>query len=350
MADFTGFYLDGIHSSTYGIIRTSDGDRYKEGLIPEFDDYDIELVGGDGDVYGGRRFKKTPFTIPIAFDHLTEKQLREFRKWIGGNQLKEFRFDERPYKAYWVKISNRPELEYVCFMENKKDGAIGEKERIYKGEGELEFMAYSPFGYCNDESLKMTVENGLQPAEGKNWQVLSTYAPFTILDDNLIEWAETSGLKNSLSGYNQILFQEKIDEQFTFLGKLYNPGDFEADFEMWFTIGEDIIDEVLVSLYIGETAEENDNGQYFKFSLKNISANSKILLNTKNHTLVIYSYEGLSTEDVELYRKNLRYDFVKSSDWLKIPIGESYIKVISAALLMFNNNHGAQIKYGYKYY
>ena len=38
MADFTGFYFNGHHSSTYGIIRTSDGNRYKEDLLPDFED------------------------------------------------------------------------------------------------------------------------------------------------------------------------------------------------------------------------------------------------------------------------------------------------------------------------
>ena len=55
MADFTGFYLGGVHSSTYGILRVSDGDRYKEGLIPEFEDKDIELSGGSGHIYGGKK-------------------------------------------------------------------------------------------------------------------------------------------------------------------------------------------------------------------------------------------------------------------------------------------------------
>ena len=61
MADFTGFYFDNVHSSAYGLIRTSDGSRYTEGLIPEFEDREIELVGGDGSLYEGRRFKKTSF-------------------------------------------------------------------------------------------------------------------------------------------------------------------------------------------------------------------------------------------------------------------------------------------------
>jgi hypothetical protein len=152
MADFMGFYFDNVHSSTYGLVRTSDGDRYKEGLIPEFEDREIELVGGDGSLYEGRRFKKTNFTIKVAFDNMTEQQLRELRTWLGTNELKAFRFDERPYKTYWVKPSKKPELSYICFMEDDEMNFEGNKIRVYKGEGEIEFTAYDPFGYCIDRT------------------------------------------------------------------------------------------------------------------------------------------------------------------------------------------------------
>lgn len=336
MADFTGFYLDGVHSSTYGIIRTSDGDHYTEGLIPEFDDYDIELVGGDGDIYEGRRFKKTPFTIPIAFDHLTEKQLRELRQWVGGSELKEFRFDERPYKAYWVKLSARPEFEYICFMENKINGAIGEQERIYKGEGELEFTAYDPFGYCADESWELTPqgEQLKTPVEkGKNWQVLRTYSPFAILDDNVIEWAESSGLKNSLNGYNEFEFESE-EEGVTrdyYTAKVYNPGDTDAEFQIAFRFNEIVnTSPTDIQVQIGE--------EVFKFIPKIILEGETIVLNTKNHTLAVYHSDN---------RKSLRYDFVKSTHWLKIPRGENDIIVT-----VFDGNYklDVAIKYNYKYY
>ena len=335
MADFTGFYLDGVHSSTYGIIRTSDGDRYTEGLIPEFDDYDIELVGGDGDIYEGRRFKKTSFTIPIAFDHLTEKQLRELRQWIGGSELKEFRFDERPYKAYWVKLSSRPELEYICFMEDKRDGASGEKERIYKGDGELEFTAYDPFGYCADESWELTPqgEQLKTPIEnGKNWQVLRTYSPFTVLDDNVIEWAESSGLKNSLVDYNDFILNtgaEAVEDDF-YSAKIYNPGYTEADFQIALRFVEiNTGNKTDINIQIGD--------DIFRFT-PNVYAGETIVLNTKNHTLTVYHGNNL---------KSLRYDFIKSTHWLKIPKGESnFIVTTGGGVYKID----IAIKYNYKYY
>lgn len=233
MADFTGFYLDGIHSSTYGILRVSDGDRYKEGLIPEFEDREIELSGGSGSIYVNTQYKKTPFDIEIAFDHLTEQQFRDMRKWLGGEKLHSFRFDERPYKTYWVKLESRPELEYVCFMEESKE-VIGQEERIYKGEGTLNFVAYDPFGYCIDNSTQMTTNGLVIIEDGINWQNLDAYSPFDIVDNNVDEWGAVSGLKNStqLKEYNY--FTSKTDKETTdYIANLYNPGDFGSDFELF---------------------------------------------------------------------------------------------------------------------
>ena len=238
MADFTGFYLDGIHSSTYGILRVSDGDRYKEGLVPEFEDRDIELSGGSGSIYVNTQYKKTPFEINIAFEHLTEQQFRDIRKWLGGEKLHSFQFDERPYKTYWVKLESRPELEYVCFMEESKE-VIGQEERIYKGEGTLNFVAYDPFGYCIDNSTQMA-ETGLEKViNGINWQVLDSYSPFTVLDNNVDEWGLASGLKNEvqLSEYN-VFTKETSGETTDYIAKIYNPGDFETDFELFVKLAE----------------------------------------------------------------------------------------------------------------
>lgn len=405
MADFTGFYLDNIHSSTYGILRVSDGDRYKEGLIPEFENKEIELSGGRGSAYVSTKYKKTPFEVSIAFDHLTEQQFRDLRKWLGAEQLRAFRFDERPYKTYWVKLESRPELEYVCFMEQADNGFIGDKERIYKGEGKLKFIVFDPFGYCVDSSTKMT-EEGLIETDGINWQVLDSYTPFEIVDDNVSEWAATSGLKREeeMKNYNKfesrkelvllgdfnkdgVIDQWDIDygnnvyenldkssKRDLFLAdfnqngsvdksdnfylneyawypqpeliyaewqgssvlrtKLYNPGDFNTDFELQISLEEISDGEEITLLLYDEKEEKLLNG--FKFTTKGLSKTDKILLNSKQHSLTVFSGD----------KKSLRYDLIKSSHWFQIPIGESCLKIESGGSLI----KSAEIKYSYKYY
>lgn len=337
MADFTGFYFDDIHSSTYGLIRTSNGDRYEEGLVPDFDDYQIERVGGDGDLYEGRRYKKTSFTIPIAFDHVTEKQFREMRQWLGGDSLKSFRFDERPYKTYWVKLASRPVLEYVCFMELKEDAInSNDKERIYKGEGKLDFVAYDPFGYCNDNSWQITPNGKELIPGGINWQKINeTYVPFTVKDLNAEEWGEISGLKNDLEGYNTFEKSQDANGNYNYTAYLYNPGDFSAEFQLFLPLGGDG-NEQYTNERVTICISQNENTQYFIFELTDLFSSNKILLNTKNHSLIVYDDKN---------SKSLRYDLVKSTDWLKIPKGDSTI-TISCKL----GSLSPLIKYNYKYY
>lgn len=352
MADFTGFYFDGIHSSTYHIVRVSDGDRYTEGLFPEFKDRASELVGGEGSVYEGTDFQQTPFTINIAFDHLTEEDFVGIKRWLDPRQLKEFRFDERPYKAYWAKLEKRPEFEYICFLENE--------ERIYKGEGKLDFIAYNPFGYCNDDRTVMTPE-GLQDSKNidkKNWQDLGTYVPFNVIDNNVTEWAAASGLKNFSTVdkiYNEFFEEEDrtVNNISYYMANLYNAGDFDTDFELFI----DLSQQDNATAFLGEKitidiTSEFGEKEFFQFSIDGLALDEftvkkSILLKTKNHSLIVYDFKRINvgtSEETTSIIKNLRYDLVKSTHWLKIPIGESEIKVTGLSGMKVG------IKYGYKYY
>lgn len=388
MADFTGFYFDNVHSSAYGLVRTSDGSRYTEGLIPEFEDREIELVGGDGSLYEGRRFKKTPFTIEVAFDHMTETQLRDLRKWLGTDELKPFRFDERPYKTYWVKPSRKPELTYVCFMEedeNYEDGTyIGpgsdtHKIRIYKGEGKLEFTAYDPYGYCIDESTL------IEGAEWKelpkvNWQNSDSYNDFNEGGTNHInEWGVAVGLKDTfdLQNYNKFLYDSptlsgrqletyignpdyigSLDQggarsgliADSWSGKLYNPGDFETDFQLHLNLsgafvykngicyGAPITNNLNVQIYIVNNENPLNNPLYtFSFKTKGLTEKDKIILDTKTHALIVYAFIGKDSNGEDMYQKTLRYDLINSTDFPKIPIGESRM-IIQRGFDGFNNS------------
>ena len=203
--DFTGFTFNGIHSSDLGITHVSDGDRYKDALVPEIEDKTVEIPGLDGIYFYGSNFKSKTFSISVAFDGVTELQLRQMRTLFGYKHTGLLSFDEAPYKQYQVKVASPPELEYICFDERKKvasetprdgvriatrydivgdpdnlytnvgiDAVVGEStvssipqsitreqvypweyvqddqgndvyERIYKGEGTIEFIAYYPF-------------------------------------------------------------------------------------------------------------------------------------------------------------------------------------------------------------
>ena len=163
--DFLGFTFDGIHSSELGIFRVSDGSRYTENLLPTIQDKTVQVPGGDGTYYFNSYYTKKDIFFPISFGELTEEQLRRIKVLFSDKKIHDLIFDEIPYKIYKVKVSGTPNLKYVCFdnldFSDRRDGdpdaPIRGKEdlygiglsplrgRIYKGEGQLSFVSYSPF-------------------------------------------------------------------------------------------------------------------------------------------------------------------------------------------------------------
>lgn len=171
MGDFFGFTFNGYHSSDLGIVRVSDGDRYKEDILPDFDDSTVDIPGGDGTYYFGSYYKSKKFTINIAFDSLSEEQYRNLGRIFSTRKPSLLVFDERPYKGYYVKVEGAPSIEAVCFDEgdtvytedghtgyipgsiDHKTGRTENIRRVYKGEGELNFVAYDPFAYVISKDL-----------------------------------------------------------------------------------------------------------------------------------------------------------------------------------------------------
>ena len=135
--DFISFSFNKVHSSDLGIIRTSDGSRFNENLLPTIQDKTIQVPGGDGTYFFGSYYTQRPFNISIAFDNLTEDQVRRLSTHFGDKQIHELIFDEKPYKVYMAKINGTPQIKTICFEEDGK--------RIYKGEGSLNFICYYPF-------------------------------------------------------------------------------------------------------------------------------------------------------------------------------------------------------------
>ena len=143
--DFIGFSFGNTHSSDLGIVRTSDGDRYNQNLSPEFEDKTLAIPGGDGTYYFGSTFSQKIFEVPFAFDKITESKLRKLNAFFNDRKIHNLIFDEAPYKIYKAKIVEPPDISYLCFDE---DG-----ERIYKGEGTLNFIAFTPWAHSHYKFL-----------------------------------------------------------------------------------------------------------------------------------------------------------------------------------------------------
>lgn len=150
--DFIGFTFNGQYSKNLNIYRVSDGNRYNDNLYGSFQDTTVQIPGGDGLYYFRTNYTSRVFNISIAFDSLTDAQLRNLRKVFSANAMGSLIFDEWPYKAYSVKIQSPPQLKYICFDEGSS--------RIYKGEGTINFVSYFPYASSTETKEITILENG----------------------------------------------------------------------------------------------------------------------------------------------------------------------------------------------
>ena len=146
--DFIGFSFNGRHSSEFNVYLVSNGSRYQDVLVPSPTDYTEQVPGRAGELYFGSDIESRQFSISIAYDDLSERQVRQLRQWLTPKATGELIFDERPYKAYGAKISGSPTLDFICF--DKTDGS-----RVYKGEGSIEFICYYPYARVSGEKKEL---------------------------------------------------------------------------------------------------------------------------------------------------------------------------------------------------
>ncbi len=290
--DFIGFTFNGVHSSDMGIIRTSDGSRFNENLLPASTDKTVQIPGGDGTYYFGSNYTQRQIPISIATDELTETQFRQLKQWLGDKQIHPLVFDEAPYKTYMVKTSSIPTLKFICFDNITKNNGEIVVNRVYKGEGSLQFIAYFPFARCTKKYL-------------------SEYT-----DSNKEEWASASGLLTAQGGYDGT--GAEIN--------LYNPGDVETDFFAYYARTSL---KRLTKIYI------NSNILNFDFSNNDNVIDTYIRINSKAN--LIEGCDENFKPTGTLYNK-----FITSGDFFKIPTGENQLLSVGANCV--------KIEYDYLYY
>ena len=298
-SDYIGFTFNGVHSSEWGIKRTSDGSRFNENLLPTMQDKTVQVPGGDGAYYFGSYYTQRVFNIPFAFDSLTEEQLAKLKTDLGDKGIHDLIFDEAPYKVYSAKVTGSATIKYIPFAE-------GETNRVYKGEGNIQFTCYNPF------------------ARSK-FKWLNEYN-----NANKAEWAAASGMK-------EIKGNHDTNNNGSF--SLYNPGDLEADFIFRIKFGNDGIKAS--SLELGSEKLEWEHF-YKKDADYGVYIDSKLNL--------VYGYINKGTSDNPIFEKtdNIYNEYLTSGAFFKIPKGESDLKIGSEMSAWYGG--GLEISYNYLYF
>lgn len=237
--DFTGFTFDGLHSSQFNIIVTSNGNRYSEDLFPAPKDTTIDMPRRDGLVFVSSKQQTKNFSLSIAYDDLTEEQFRQMRQWLSKKELAPLIFDERPYKKYMVKASGAPKLNFICFDEPLDDvdqiklvetnSPAPASRRIYKGEGSINFVCYGGVGLLNHNGLNIApiLLNNYSYENKSEWAVSSKLLASDVIPTNTMIYDLQSNLIDASNEADKYGVPTKT------IG-LYNPGDTYGDFILTF--------------------------------------------------------------------------------------------------------------------
>ena len=220
--DYLGFTYNGTHSSNLGIVRTSNGSRFDENLLPTMQDKTVQVPGGDGTYYFGSYYTQKPFSIPFAFDNLTEEKFENLKRHFGDKKVHDLIFDEKPDRVYRAKVTGTATIKHIPF-----DSADG---TIYKGEGTIQFTCYEPFARAATPSIGGSNEGDLPVP----FKLTISYDPQAtnkvVVDEKTIDWSKLpAGITAQLNTKTGVVL--KLDENnkvTTELMNKYVTGDLTA--------------------------------------------------------------------------------------------------------------------------
>lgn len=316
--DFIGFTWDGMSLSRLGVLRASDGSRFTEDLSPAIQSKTSQVPGNDGTYYFDTYHTQRPFNLSLAFDRLTEKGLRQLKQLFETKNIHRLSFDETPYKEYYVKVNNAPQLKYIPF-----DGV--DNKRVYKGEMQLSLVAYKPYAKSRAASI-----NELKTLDEDVYMA------------NRSQWKDASGILDSMSNYNKLTYyHEGID--------VYNPGDIPADFMLYisnFQKGK----TYTLSLYTNpESGTPTFTGKKLRITIADQPKEVVMRINTKAQLL-----EG--AKEIESGKKyeptnSVFNNLVAAGEFFKIPTGYFRICIDEPADKenVYKNLHTKLIEYDYWY-
>lgn len=326
--DFISFTYNGVHSTDLGIVHVSMSNRYTDNLLPTIQDKTVQVPGGNGTYFFGSYYTQRPITIDVAFDNVSEAQIRLMRKTFGDGKSHPLTFDEEPYKVYYAKVNGTPNIKFVPFdseaamasrtHDNQGNLVQTVHERVYKGEGTFTFVCYDPFAHCPSAYKKLA-----------SWVYGSTPTPSWYRINNKTEWNPSAGLRDNSSQdvYNTTNKRYLV----------YNPGDIETDFYL----------NLPLDGYINTLAEikvTNSNTGYNQtlvlkknFAVK--GTDNQIRFNTKLNLI-----EGMLNG---VLSGNIYNECISNGNWPKIPVNST-----GTTYLTLTNYTGTpnNLEYDYLYY
>lgn len=299
--DYIGFTYGGVHSKDLNLYRVISGSRHDLQLHPVYNDKTTGVTGGDGMYYFGTDFQSRTFSLNLAYDNLTEEMIQKIRMLFDPKEVKELIFDENPYKIYSVKPVGNLTLNFIPFSE----GFTG---RLYKGEGSVQLVAYTPYARSRYKWREDYIGNNIA-----EWETGT---------GNLNEWIVASGIRPK--GVYDVFASNEI--------LTYNAGNVPTDFIVTVPFTGQSLPFITLKIEGGTDLQ--------LLHLENLSkkgADTHLRIDTYLGVI-----EGLENG---VRSGNLYNEFITTGNFFKLPIGESTLEILSNG-----NITTAEIEYNYLYY
>lgn len=316
-----------MHSSDLGIVRISNGGRFTENLLPTIQDKTVQVPGGDGFYFFNSYFTQRQFSIAFAFDNLNDEQIRKLKAHFGDKKIHDLIFDEAPYKKYQAKVTGTAQIKHMVF-----DEGAG-RERVYKGEGTLQFTSYSPYALSTKKGLDEYVEKVVDVKDPTKYYVFDNlnncfvkstdttpnndtkYYTDGVGDNNkwsiaeVNEWAATSRLTETWADFTQEWLREN-DWAF------FNAGDIDAPFQFGLHAGGG-------ETIPGGTMRLDIAGDYLSWKdIKLEQGDDGVIFDSTTH--LIEGYKGRTGEEQKT--GTVYNQFIIGGDFFCLPQGNDAIK------------------------
>lgn len=185
--EYIDFKFGDKWASEFNLVTVSTGDRYSPPVFGSIQSNTSSVAGKRG-VYKWRtQLGEKQFSISIAYDNLSIRDVSKIKTWLCPTKVKKLIFSDEPYKFYYACLSSDPKFEYLPFIEEsgKMVGTKQVYDGCYRGELTLDFIAIDGVSYSEYKNYEtVEIENNL---EYRNSGYVNSIMP----------WVQSSNLLNN---------------------------------------------------------------------------------------------------------------------------------------------------------
>ena len=176
-----------VYIEDFDLIATFSNDRMNRDAYGSFKDLTSTYDTINGQFYWGTYFHERVLNFTLSSDHMTQRQLDDFKLWFRAGQIKELILAEHPNRAALARVSSPPRINMLPFEkkitipiasggDKDEEGNLIEQvvintyntsTTVYRGNIELELTLDEPFWYAKQNILG--TQNKLEGFYDENW-------------------------------------------------------------------------------------------------------------------------------------------------------------------------------------